>query len=97
MSVGLCTWTDSEHVCKIAGYFDVELVSLLEDRLRLGAGVMVRPGDEQVIDMRMITSVSTRIYDGLQIGAYYAPFWGLARNLGDDPPYGVMMGYSIKL
>lgn len=97
MSAGICTSTDSEHTCRVGGYFDVALISMYEDRLRMGAGVTFVNGDEHPVDIRLITSVSTRVYEGLHLGAYYAPFWGLARSYHDDPPYGIMIGYSFPL
>lgn len=97
MSAGICTSTDSEHACRVGGYFDVALVSMLEDRLRFGVGFTGVADDDYPLKIRLTTSVSTRVYEGLHLGVYYAPFWGLAKGYGDDPPYGIMIGYSFPL
>jgi hypothetical protein len=99
MSVGLLTWTDTEHDCSVGGYFNWTIVSMLKDKLRLGAALAVIPSGitEYPAQIRFDTTVTTRLFDWLEVGAYYAPFWGLAKDLGDDPPWGVMVGYSFKL
>jgi hypothetical protein len=98
ITFGICTWTDSETSCDIAGYLDVTVISLLNDKLRFGAGVLARAGDFNAVDFKMETSVTTRLFDWLEVGAYYCPFWGLANEkFNDDPAYGLMVGYAIKL
>ena len=97
ISFGICTWTDSETSCDVAGYFDIALVSMLSDRLRLGVGIMGKPDDFYLLNVKMETSVTVRL-DWLEVGVYYCPFWGLAsEKFGDDPAYGIMVGYAFKL
>ena len=98
MSIGLCTWSDSETSCDVAGYFDIAIISMFNDRLRLGTGLIGKPRDDSHwMDIKMETSITTR-FDWFEVGAYYCPFWGLAdKKYADDPAYGIMIGYSIKL
>lgn len=98
ISAGLCTWTDSEVSCDVAGYFDMAIVSMLDDRLRLGVGIIGKPDDFYLLNIKMETSVTVRWQSGFELGGYYCPFWGLANEkYGDDPAWGVMVGYAFRL
>lgn len=96
ISIGVCSWSNDDQPLTGGCYLDIAFLSLLDDRLRLGAGLLVAHGDDR-LDVKLHTSVTTLVWDWLEVGVYYAPFWGMAQELGDDPPYGVMIGYAIKL
>jgi hypothetical protein len=98
LSVGACSWTDDENDFAVCGYWDVKLLMLWEEKLNLGAGMAIRPYhsltfDKLAIDPRVMTSVTTHLFNHLELGVYYAPFWGLTKY---SDPYGVMAGYYWK-
>ena len=98
LSVGLCSWTDDENDFAICGYWDCKFLMLWDEKLNFGAGMAVRPYhhlifDHLALDPRVETSVTTHLFNCLEIGAYYAPFWGLTRY---SDPYGLMVGYYWK-
>jgi len=90
-SLGVASWTDSEHDLAAAGYFNFVFLNFFDDHLRFGAGMM--GGYDDMPLFRFQTSVTSRIFDSVEVGAWYAPFWGWN---GHDDPYGVMIGYVFK-
>ena len=96
LGVGLCSWTDSDFDFELGIYGQFALVSW-RDAVRLNAG-MAAMWDHQKdrVAVRPITSITFGIYFYkpkmmIEIGAYYAPFWGLDDR--SDDPYGLMIGY----
>jgi len=97
-SLGVCSWTDDENSFSGCGYFDLKFLMLWEEKLNFGVGMAIRPYhhvtfDKLAIDPRIMTSVTTHLANCIEIGAYYAPFWGLTRY---SDPYGLMAGYFWK-
>jgi hypothetical protein len=96
LSVGVASWTDSKHDLTVAGYFNYAFVAFFEDHLRFGAGMMGGwDADEGRPLMRLQTSVTSRIFDYVEVGVWMAPFWDLYGKHPDDP-YGMMVGYVFK-
>lgn len=99
LSLGVCSWTDKNDDFAVGGYFDVKFLMLWGEKLNFGAGMAIRPYhhikfDHLAIDPRVETSVTTHLFNCLEIGAYYAPFWGLDSR--SDDPWGLLAGYYFK-
>ena len=95
LSVGLATWTDKEHDLTMAGYFNFAFLAWYDDHVRLGAGMAGGWNNESSTPlMRFQTSVTTRIFDSVEVGAWWAPFWNTGAD--KDDPYGLMVGYVFK-
>jgi hypothetical protein len=92
LSIGVCTWTDNDYECAIGGYLNFNFISLLKDQLRFGGGFVAIPGDERAFEIRLDTSLTTRIFDFIEVGAYWCPFWGM---IGKDDPFGLLIGYTF--
>ena len=99
LSAGLCSWTEKgETDFSAAGYWDFKYLMLWEEKLNFGFGLAVRPChhvtfDKLALDPRLETSVTTHLFNCLELGAYYCPFWGLSRY---NDPFGLMVGYYLK-
>jgi len=91
LSIGVASWTEEDHNLAPAAYFNMTFVSFFDDYLRFGAG-MIAGYDEEPL-FRFQTSITARIFDSIEVGGWYAPFWGWN---GHDDPYGVMVGYVFK-
>ena len=91
-SVGVASWTDADHALAPAAYFNFSCFNFFSDHLRLGAGMLAGYDADDVL-FRMQTSVTSRIFDSVEVGVWYAPFWGYKSH---DDPYGVMVGYVFK-
>lgn len=96
LSMGVASWTDDDNDFGVGGYFDFKGIMLWDELLNLGIGFVAKPPPADAhyrLDLRLETSVSTHLFNCLELGVWYAPFWGLA---GKDDPYGVMVGYVFK-
>jgi len=93
LSIGICSYSESAHPLAAAAYFNFCPLTFFDDHLRIGVGMLGGYDDGDVL-FKLHTSVSTRIFDSLEVGVWYAPFWGLSRY---EDPYGVMVGYVFKL
>ena len=96
LSLGLCTWTDKENDFALAGYGDFKFIMLWDEKVNVGIGFAAKspPDDAHYrMDLRMEASLTTHLFDCLELGAWYAPFWGLADK---DDPWGFMAGYYFK-
>jgi len=93
LSFGVGSWTDKDSEFDIGGYFDFKFIQLFEEKLNFGIGFIAKPADERPVDLRMETSLTTHWFDCLELGAWWAPFWGC---LDMDDPWGLMAGYYLK-
>jgi hypothetical protein len=91
LSVGVASWSDEDHTLVPAAYFNLAFLNFFSDHLRIGAGMLGGYDDEVLF--RFQTSVTSRILDSVEVGVWYAPFWGYKSQ---DDPYGVMLGYVFK-
>ena len=91
-SVGVVSWSDSDGFT-IGCYGDVKVIMLWDEKLNFGGGTVVKPSREHKVDLRLEVSASTHWFDCLELGVWYAPFWGL---MGNDDPYGLLAGYYFK-
>ena len=92
LALGICTWTDNDYECAVGGYLNFNFVSLLNDRLRLGTGFVVIPGDETKLEIRLDTSLTIKLFNYIEVGTYWCPFWG---TMGKDDPFGLLLGYTF--
>lgn len=96
LSVGAASWTDEDNDFGVGGYFDVKFLMLWDELLNFGVGMVAKPPPEDAhyrLDVRLETSVSTHLFKYLEVGAWWAPFWGLVK---EQDPYGIMIGYVFK-
>jgi hypothetical protein len=98
ISFGLCSWTDKDVDCQLAGYVNVSLFSFWDNYLRLGAGLAVTSpdiGEISAVDLRVVVpTITTLIFEHLEVGFYAAPFYNMY-NGGVDDPWGFMVGYAF--
>jgi hypothetical protein len=94
LSVGVCSYSNRKDSLEVGGYYNLTFLSFFDDHLRLGAGMLMATSDTHYPNLALETSVTTLLFDYIEVGAYYAPFYNLMR--GEDSPYGVMLGYAIK-
>jgi hypothetical protein len=100
ISFGLCSWTDEESPCQLGAFLNISLFNLWDNHLRLGTGFAISTPDEGTadfvkVDLRLIgPTVTTLLFDHLELGFYVTPFWNLYDG-GVDDPYGVMVGYAF--
>jgi len=98
ISFGACTWTDKDSDCQLAGYLNVSLMNCWDNHLRIGGGFSITSPDidDNIsrVDMRLVTTVSTLLFDHLELGFYGAPFYNLIER-HDNDPWGVMVGYAF--
>lgn len=98
LGVGYASWTDSDEDFASGVYGQIALISW-RDKVRLNFGAVASWKDSKDrVELRPHTSISTLIPIGnfdLEIGGYYAPFWGLEPRT--DDPYGVMIGLGFGL
>ena len=91
-SVALCSWTDEDYDCSLAGYLNFNFISLFKDRIRFAAGFVGMPAKDHVAEIRLDTALTVRIFDNFELGSYWCPFWGLA---GKEDPFGLMIGFTF--
>lgn len=100
ISFGLCSWTDEESDCQLGAFLNISLFNLWDNRLRLGTGFAISTPDEGTadfvkVDARLIgPTVTTLLWDHLELGFYVTPFWNLYDG-GVDDPWGFMVGYAF--
>jgi len=94
LSVGVCSFSNRKNSLEFGGYFDMNFLTLWNDHIRLGAGMLMAGSNGKYPNMALETSLTTLVYKGIEVGAYYAPFYNLMK--GEDSPYGAMLGYAIK-
>ena len=90
LSLGVNTWTDANTSMSEGLYGDFKFLMLWHERLNIGIGAVSKVDD---FEIRIHTSVTTHVFDCVEVGAYYAPFWGAA---GNDDPFGFLLGYYFK-
>ena len=96
LSLGACSWTDKDDDFVVGVYGDFKLIMLWDEKVNLGIGFVAKspPDDAHYrMDLRMETSLTTHWFDCLELGVWYAPFWG---TIKDDDPWGLMAGYYWK-
>jgi hypothetical protein len=92
MNVGFCTWSDHEMDWQPAAYFTVSVARVGNVKLDAGLEATVYDSD---FEIKMITGLAYQVMPSMEVGAYLAPFWGLAdKSLADHPSWGLMVGYS---
>ena len=87
LSVGVASWSDRDGTA-VAGYGNANMVMAFDERFNLGFGLAC-DGD----DVRWITTATTHWFRHLELGVWWAPFYGYK---GNDDPYGVVAGYVFR-
>lgn len=98
ISVGLCSWSDEDADFQLGGICNFSLINLWDNHLRIGTGFAVSTKDNSSnikMDLRLVgPTVTTLVFDSLELGFYVAPFWNLYNGQRDDP-YGFIIGYAF--
>ena len=96
IAVGLLTWCDDDYDHELGIYGQMAFISF-KDAVRLNAGFgAIWESAKDRPKFRPVTSLTFGVPVGgglVEIGAYYAPFWGLDER--SDDPWGFMLGYAF--
>lgn len=94
ISLGVLSWSTEEIDIAAGAYCQLGFMTYKDVvRFNLGGGGAWND-DKGRVDIRPLTSITMAfsIYESsFEVGAYYAPFWGLDDK--SDDPYGLMFGY----
>jgi hypothetical protein len=95
IGVGAITWSDEEYDFE-PGIYGQILFGSYKEIVRFSMGMVVIWDDDKP-GIRPSTALTFGIPIGnddiIEIGAYYAPFWGLDSR--SDDPWGFMLGYGF--
>ena len=92
VGLGLLTWSDDDVDFEPGVYGQLSWLNYKEIwRFNIGVGAALKNDRVYVRPLTSVTMAFSMGQASFEVGAYYAPFWGLDSR--SDDPYGLMFGY----